>query len=173
MKEIPLNHGYVTLVDDEDVGKVSIGTWRLRRNKNALYAVRSLRKGGHRTLYLHRFILDPPPHLEVDHINGNGLDNRRANLRLCTHERNCKNISKQARGRSRFRGVRWDKKISRWLVSCQGAYIGCFKDETEAARAYNSAASERFGAFARLNQIDGEGTGITILALMPALPAAR
>ena len=65
MKEIPLNHGYVTLVDDEDVGKVSIGTWRLRRNKNALYAVRSLRKGGHRTLYLHRFILDPPPHLLV------------------------------------------------------------------------------------------------------------
>lgn len=151
-----LSGGMSSLIDEEDFAKLNIGTWRVRKNKNALYAVRSLTRGGRRTLYMHRFILDAPPELEVDHINGNGLDNRKSNLRLCSHSQNCMNTGKKKGSTSQFRGVRWDTKIKRWLVSCQGFYVGCFCDEKEAAFAYNIEAVNRFGPFARLNNVEQE-----------------
>ena len=102
---------------------------------------------------MHRLIMNPPKGMVVDHINGNGLDNRRCNLRICTQAENSRNSRKHADGRSRFIGVhphrdKWDAVVTR-----QGKthYAGSFDDEVEAAKARDRLALELHGQFARLN----------------------
>ena len=95
-----------------------------------------------RTIGLHQCIMSPPIGLEVDHINGNGLDNRRSNLRIVTHQINQNNLPKKKNASSRFRGVSWDSTRDSWAVQItfqnQTRTIGRFKSETEAAWAYNN-----------------------------------
>lgn len=97
---------------------------------------------------MHREIVDAP---EVDHRNGDRVDNRRANLRAATHLQNCQNA--RPKGQSRFKGVsryreRWHARIK---VPGRRIDLGSFHDEESAARAYDVAAREHFGEFARLN----------------------
>lgn len=91
----------------------------------------------------------------VDHINGNGLDNRRENLRLATARENALN-SRPRKGRSKFKGVYLDTLRGNWYVQIRakgrGRYVGSFWSELDAARAYNKAALEHYGEFARLNE---------------------
>src|SRR5690606_31440543 len=99
----------------------------------------------------------------VDHINGNKLDNRRENLRLCDNEKNQQNRFKTT-GKSKYKGVIWDKSHNAWLVRIQPEnekrkYIGLYRDELEAAKAYNDAAIKIFGEFANINIIDDYTTG--------------
>jgi hypothetical protein len=108
---------------------------------------------------MHRLLI-PGTH-EVDHKNGDGLDNRRStNLRPATHQQNNANRAK-ARGSSRFKGVSWDRPSRRWYASIRGEgrsrNLGKFDSEVAAARAYNAAAVKFFGEYARLNIIDEEG----------------
>jgi len=108
-----------------------------------------------KTIMMHRFILNAPRHLVVDHINHNGLDNRKSNLRLCTRAENSRNRRSFNNKSSRYKGVSWDKQRKLFLaaIRCNGKYynLGRFKSETAAAKAYDKKTRELFGEFAYLN----------------------
>jgi len=106
---------------------------------------------------MHREVIGPPDHLEVDHINHNGLDNRKANIRPATHTQNNFNrlIIKRKGSSSKYRGVSWCKRKKRWrariCVNGEKKLIEYFKDEIQAAKAYDKAAKKYYGQFACLN----------------------
>jgi len=91
VKEIELTRDQVALVDDDDYPTLVKSSWYALSRHNHWYAVTSSSKGGPTTVYMHRVIMDAPKGMQVDHINHNGLDNRRRNLRLCTHAENLRN----------------------------------------------------------------------------------
>jgi hypothetical protein len=98
---------------------------------------------------MHRLIMQAPKGMVVDHINGNGLDNRRCNLRLCTPAQNRRNRHKHAGGRSRFLGV--SPCGDKWNARVAGRYLGLFDDEVEAAKARDRKARQLYGEHAWLN----------------------
>lgn len=157
MKEIPLTQGKVALIDDEDFEAVSAVKWYAQHNR-VLYA--ASKRG--RIVYMHRLILGAPPGVQVDHINGDGLDNRRANLRLCSNSQNHANLRKRTETSSRFKGVYWNKARRKWHAQIKANqrtfYLGLFDSEEAAGAAYDRAATEHFGTFSRLNDIE-RGTG--------------
>lgn len=94
----------------------------------------------------------------VDHFNHNGLDNRRVNLRICTNSQNQMNRKPNKNSRSKFKGIRLHKRGQVWeariMLDGKSLYLGGFKKEIDAARAYNKAALEIFGEFAYLNKFE-------------------
>jgi hypothetical protein len=158
IKEIQLTQGYIALVDDEDYEKVSQYKWYAENRLYSWYARTTIIKT-RKNIYLHRFILNVKPDEEVDHINGNGLDNRRCNLRIVTHQQNMMNVKKRINGSSKYRGVFWDKEREKWeaqiAINGKSCYLGLFTSEVEAAKAYNIKALESFGEYAKLNIIIG------------------
>jgi len=162
VKEIELTRGYVSLVDDEDYAGLAMHKWRAMIHRLTVYAVRSGPRGDEprTTVYMHRVLLDAPRSAEVDHEDGNGLNNRRVNIRLCTIAENGRNMRKH-RGVSRYKGVYWDKRDQRWVanihVNRRHICLGLHVVELDAARAYDAAAREHYGAFAAVNfPEDGE-----------------
>jgi hypothetical protein len=154
-ERIELTRGKFALIDDDDYDEISKHKWHLYSNR---YAARSIRVDGKNIFILmHRVIMDAPKHLEVDHINGNGLDNRKENMRLCTHLQNTWNRTKKT-GTHRYKGAVFHKRVGKWYayikISKKCVHLGVFLDEKDAARAYNNAAIENFGEFACLNVID-------------------
>lgn len=146
----------VVIVDDEDYEWACqwAWCWGLRGTKhNREYAIRSDALRG--LVYMHRDILNAPYYLWVDHANGNGLDNRRTNLRICTPAQNIAGKNVYQKATSMYRGVHYDKKGECYQaqVACRGKRItvGCYDNEEEAARAYDARAREEYGQFARLN----------------------
>lgn len=100
MKEIQLTHGFVTLVDDEDFEILKWFKWGVHKSRNTYYA-RTFKKNPNRklkqkTIIMHRLIMNPPNDMQIDHINHNGLDNRKENLRIVTHRENHLNRIKNA-----------------------------------------------------------------------------
>lgn len=157
-KNIALSQGKVALVDDTDHQWLSQWKWHYHCMG---YAARHIRCNGKRTtIAMHQMILNPPLGLEPDHINGNGLDNRRSNLRLCTRRQNNMNAKKQAGCSSIYKGVSWHKHSRQWRaqirINSQQHHLGLFNDEREAAIVYDKAALEHFGEFAWLNIIAKE-----------------
>lgn len=104
---------------------------------------------------LHRLIMNAADDVHVDHINGDGLDNRRENLRIVTPQLNQANSRKHAEARSRFKGVSWSEAAQRWrayiAVGRKQTHLGLFDDEISAARAYDAKARELFGEHAFTN----------------------
>ena len=154
MKEIPLTHGQVAQVSDEDYDELSkyrwIAVWAA--HAHTYYAVHC---SGQNTIIMHRIILNAKPKQWVDHIDHNGLHNERTNIRFCTATENSRNCQKHRDGSSRFKGITRCKKTGKWVVRLwkDGIhyYFGYFVNEEDAARAYDTAAREHFGEFALTN----------------------
>jgi len=159
MSEIPLTQGKVALVDEQDYERVVAMKWHAALGRGGWYAVHGIRHQGRTALLrMHRFVLNCQSGQEVDHINHDGLDNRRCNLRLCTRSQNVANSRKTKNNTSsRFKGVYWDTYYKRWRAQIghngQKHYLGSFDSEENAARTYNTKALELFGEFALLNKI--------------------
>ncbi len=113
--------------------------------------------GKHTTTSIHRFIMQTPKDMVTDHINGNKLDNRRENLRICNQQENARNADKKSRNTSGYKGVFFHKRDKRWFtqICLNGKMVwgGGFKTKEEAAKKYNELATVYFGDFARLNLI--------------------
>lgn len=154
MKEIPLTKGYVALVDDDDYERVNAHKWyatvKARRGTTTVYAGRQSMR---RTILMHRFILGCKE--KVDHIDTSGINNQRYNLRPANNSQNKANSRKASGRTSIYKGVSWHKDTQKWqaaiAVNWKTIYLGVFKDECDAAQAYNFAAEEHFGEFARFN----------------------
>lgn len=153
-RAVPLTRGYVAIVDDEDFARVSAKKWSSSGDRGAARAQHYWRDGGKvRAVGLGRFILDAPAGMHVDHINGDPLDNRRANLRLCTHAENMRNRRKHRGFANPYKGVLAQSGRFYARICSGGRYypLGGFAAAEEAARAYDAAARRLHGEFARLN----------------------
>jgi len=157
MREVPLTKGRVALVDDEDYERVAALKWYVAGSRRRIWYARRDFSGS--SITMHRFILNCQPGQEVDHVNHDGLDNRRCNLRLCSHSENMANGRKRKGASSPYKGVCWHVRRKRWQaqVTYHGRqhHLGRFDSEEEAACAYNAKALELFGEFAYLNIIEG------------------
>ena len=153
--EVPISRGMVALVDDQDLELVSRYSWTAKLDHLVWYATTHARHSDNRryVLLMHRLIL--PGVARIDHRNGNGLDNRRENLRPCTVRQNTRNQRPHTNSSSRFLGVCWHKRDGVWQAAIKpdgkNIHLGSFRSETDAARAYDVAASRYYGEFARLN----------------------
>ncbi|WP_075800746.1 HNH endonuclease [Roseomonas gilardii] len=162
MEIVLSNQRGITIVDEADWEAVSTFTWRLNRDQCNSYAQANLPKASYRpgsTIFLHHLIIGKPPTgFVVDHINGNGLDNRRCNLRLVTVSQNAANSRKQIGTSSRFKGVYFVQRDQVWRgrIKVNGKLIalGDFRREIDAALAYNKSALAHFGEYAAINRIE-------------------
>jgi len=154
--QIPLTQGKTAIVDDSDYPFLSQFKWQAMFNRGRWYARAWI---GGRRVTMHRALIQANARQPIDHKNGNGLDNRRSNLRLCTPAQNAMNRRPQKHS-SRYKGVRWHSDYSKWVarikVNQKLIHIGCFQTEEEAAEAYNREAVKLFGEFAMLNKIERE-----------------
>ncbi len=151
VKQVNLTQGKVALVDDEDYGFVMRWTWSLSAKGYA-------QEGHYHKQYMHRLLTQCPKGKQVDHINGDKLDNRRDNLRICTHGQNlCNQMPQQRKKTSIYKGVFLVKGAKTWTARIRkdrkNINLGRFQDEREAAIAYNAAAKIHHGEFARLNEV--------------------
>jgi hypothetical protein len=167
MKYIELSRGKVAIVDDDCFELVSKYTWHCThiRGKDIYYAKTNIRAGDRqKQLWMHRIITGCPFNKEVDHIDGNGLNNQKSNLRLATHQQNMFNQRKRSGGSSQYKGVSWCKRSNRWLsqimINKKTKFLGYFSDEISAAVAYDTAAIMYFGEFANKNFSDSVNLAI-------------
>jgi len=163
-------HGtHTVLIDGEDWDRVAQYTWSLRKDYNTYYAKTQInhpdggwifcRRNGRRrkvtTLQMHTFIISCPKGKQVDHINHNGLDNRKENLRICSSMQNTHNTQIRKNNSSGFKGVSWYKRHDKWVaeIASHGTrhFLGYHDTPEEAARAYDAKAKELHGEFAYLN----------------------
>ena len=159
MKEIKLTQGKVTIVDDEDYERLYKYKWHYDTNG---YAARSYHIGNnkYRLWKIHWSITSKPENkMEVDHINGNRLDNRKCNLRIVTRQQNQMNKKKPKNNKSGHKGVHYDKSRGKWVtyisVNYKRVHLGRFYNKMDAVKAYNKAANKFHGEFARLNRTGG------------------
>lgn len=147
-KIIPLTKGKFAKVDNEDFDLLSKYNWSITVFKYCA----NFELGR-----MHRFITNCPDDLEVDHINHDTLDNRRCNLRICNGSENTSNRHKLKKSTSKYKGVYWNNKYSKWQACVQFKYkkyhLGLFDKEIDAAIAYNKGAIIHQGQFAKLNKL--------------------
>jgi hypothetical protein len=159
---ITLSQGYFAVIDAGDVEMVSPHRWwawvnyRIDGSILAVYALTGARPNDKQIKPpLHRFLMDAPNGLEVDHIDRNGLNNRRSNLRIATHAENQQNQGLRVNNTSGFKGVNWHKPMQKWRAYIQANgklhHLGLYSTPEDAARAYDTAAITLHGDFARLN----------------------
>lgn len=159
MKTLQLSQNKEAFIDDEDFERVSKFKWTYQRahiglDKNCEYAFTTT-GGSHKTrkrIYLHRFISNAPKGKLVDHINGNGLDNRKDNIRFASHSQNQANVKpKTNKMYSNLKGVSFYKQCNKWMstitVSGKRIYLGVFTTDVAAHEAYKNASIKHFGEF--------------------------
>ena len=160
--------------DNEDIGIITAHTWGLNSSKTSKYAKTSIRKNGVISRpYIHRMLMNdaleqyakenslPLNKVFVDHIDRNGLNNRRTNLRVCTRTENNRN-SMRSKNKSGFKGVSFDRRKKKFRarihvahkVGYKEIFIGYFQTAIEAAKAFNEAALKYHGSFAYLNKLE-------------------
>lgn len=150
---IPLTQNKYAIIDEDDFERVGQHKWFTFAKG---YGATHNPKDHNKMIWMHRFILDAPIGMEVDHINGNRLDNRKENLRLCTKSENQMNRSRNKNNRSGFKGIyldtrsrsrQWNAKI---VINRKPIYLGAFNTPQEAGKAYELAAKKYHGRFAHL-----------------------
>lgn len=164
---IPLTQGFSAVVDECDFDALNAYRWKILKAGKKFYAARSKRVSGKRyiTFLMHRVIADALEGELVDHWNGDGLDNRRENLRQCNQSQNQANQIVQG-GSSKYKGVHWNQDRQLWHAQIGAGvtedgkqvvkYLGRYESEEDAALAYDRKARELFGEFALLNFPDGD-----------------
>lgn len=147
------NLDVVSMVDDEDYDYLVQFSWSLDSKGYAKH----LFLPEFKNRKMHRLIMDAPSGVQVDHINGNKLDNRRSNLRLCNNSQNQMNKGLQSNNTSGYKGVTWRKDVNKWRAQIffggKNFVLGNFENKKDAAKAYNQKALELHGEFAKLNDI--------------------
>jgi len=161
MKHITLTQGQKAIVDDDDYDNLNNLKWFATKNRCGFYARRSTwdpkNKKVSKPLIMHRVVVGAGDGEVVDHINGNSLDNRKSNLRVCSNAQNCRNRKRNNKNNStsKYKGVSWNKKKKLWEsvigFNYKDCWLGYFKSEKEAAEQYDIAAQIFFGEFASLN----------------------
>jgi hypothetical protein len=142
-------------IDPEDAEKVLLHKWAYGkggvRKKGFLFYVGEINTG----MRLHRYLMNVPPTKVVDHIDGDPLNNCKANLRIATNTENCRNSRKRSPGTSKYKGVSWHAQCKKWTANIspnrRQIHLGLFSTEELAAYAYDKAALKHFGNFACLN----------------------
>ena len=152
---ITLSRGYVATIDAIDLPLVGHLKWWASSEKYTVYAVHSQWiNGKKRGLRLHRVIMRAPDDMFVDHINGDGLDNRRANLRIATASQNQHNKRKYNNNKSGFKGVSWHNSGKKWCAQIRlngkSIYLGLFDNPEDAHAAYCEASSKIHGEYGRV-----------------------
>lgn len=153
---IPLTQGQFAIVDAEDYEFLNQWKWYAERAENTFYAVRDIRVDGKKkNVRMHRLVDNTPAGLFTDHIDGNGLNNTKKNLRPVTHQENMINNKRWKQNKSGHRGVSWHKTEKMWYaqitVNSKNIYIGRFHEISDAVAAYEKKRSE-----VRANQITRE-----------------
>ena len=154
MKTINLTQNKVAIVDDDDYERLIKFCWYYEKG----YAKAKIpnKRGEKKTLGMSAMVIGTIPGLEIDHVNRDGCDNRKENLRHCTRSQNESNKGK-SKGSSIYKGVYWHKGSGKWMAYIkknQKCYhLGLYQDEKDAAIAYNAAAADMFGKFAGLNAV--------------------
>jgi len=153
------NSDLLAILDDNPNDYIIKKPWSLQKNgyvTRTIYLGKINGKYANKTEYLHRLILNPDFSLQVDHIDGNKLNNKISNLRICTNQENNRNTKSRRGSTSKYKGVCWDSSTKTWLAQiCIGnnkhIRIGRFSCEIEAAKAYDNEAKKHFGDFCYLN----------------------
>jgi len=160
MKPIWLTCGQFTLVDDEDYEYLMRWKWHAQPSRNTFYAIRTSPpiNGKRYEVRMHRVLLElehTDTEIKTDHIDRNGLNNQKANLRLVTVGQNNLNKSAHKNSTSKYKGVGWNVTNKKWAarIKLNGnqTFLGLFKSEIDAAKAYDKAAKVYHGEFANLN----------------------
>lgn len=156
MRRIPLSKGKYALVDNKDFDWINQYKWAITNNKNShtFYAIRMCHKKEKyfsKSIRMHRYIIKAVPGEIVDHINGNGLDNRRKNLRIVSNANNVVNQRLHKNNTSGHRGVSWSKRDKKWyayiMVNYKTIALGKFTKKNDAIVAFKKAAKKHFGIF--------------------------
>jgi hypothetical protein len=147
--KIPLTQGKFATIDDEDFARVGGFKWYALNRSGKFHVMVSVSR---KNYYIHRMIMDAPPGMVVDHINGDGLDNRKSNLRICHHNENIRNrTSLNANNASGAHGVYWDKSRKRWCaeikINYKRIYLGRFCLLCDAVEARHDAELDYYGDF--------------------------
>jgi hypothetical protein len=156
MTEMIALNGTKFIVDNDVAAEMAGANWSASVvNRGKRYVTGYDSRLSKSPLYLHRLIVGALPGETVDHINGNSLDNRKENLRLATSSQNAMNAHKRAGTKSKYKGVSFNQNLWRSGIYLNGKRIdlGYFKNEIDAARAYDQKALELFGEFARPNNV--------------------
>ena len=153
MREIPLSRGMFAIVDDEDYSQLASVRWYAAPGRHTFYAKRDVRRNGSKgRILMHRYLLGCPDGLEVDHKNGNGLDNRRSNIRIATRSQNRANTGLQINNISGVKGVCRCAETGRWKVrvqwQLQNIWVGRFDSLEEAVEARYEVVMRLQGEFA-------------------------
>lgn len=159
MKKIALTRGQFALVDDTDFEWLNQWKWYYQPHRQTGYAKRTQRIDGKKThISMHHLVIGKPPiGLVTDHMDCNGLNNQRHNLRFCTDAENKRNRDKTKQNSSGIKGAYWQKQINRWYsriqVNGKSIYLGTFDTAQLAGEAYNRAAIIHHGEFSRFSDV--------------------
>jgi len=157
MRQIELTQGKVAWVDNEDFEWLNQLKWYAHKHGNTFYAIRGiLINGKYKVQRMHKFIMgDNLGKSDIDHKDGDGLNNQKVNLRICTHQENMMNRRPNKNCSSIYKGVCWHKQTQKWVakiwIDGKQIHLGYFIIEEDASRAYDKKSTELFGEFARLN----------------------
>ena len=153
MKEIELNTGEITLVDDEDFERLTKYSWWAHLRRKGTSNARAKIKG--KDTLMHRFIMNAQKGQIIDHIDRNPLNNQKSNLRFCSNSQNLLNRGTNENNTTGFKGVAWLKRFKKFraqiTINGKKKWLGCFDSAIEAAKAYDEAVLEYHGEFAWLN----------------------